>query len=105
MESKAFAVLMTIVCFTLPVAAIGQENVQQEDQAAKAKAIKTPEGWRGETIKLPAPFAKDMKLTGFEVIRFAPGMFNVEKEDFFSEGIFSLFYPHPTSKILYFDEM
>ncbi len=84
MVSKAFAVLLTIACFTLPVTAIGQENVQQEDPEANAKAIKTPEGWRGETIKLPAPFAKDMKLTGFEVIRFAPGMFNVEKDDFFS---------------------
>lgn len=46
--------------------------------------IDAPEGWRGETIKLPAPFAPEMKLKGIEEIRFAPGMFEKDEEDFFS---------------------
>jgi hypothetical protein len=40
--------------------------------------------WRGEVIKLPPSFAPDMKTKGVEDIRFAPGMFKPDHEDFFS---------------------
>ena len=40
--------------------------------------------WRGERIALPPDFAPKMKLKGVEEIRFAPGMFKPEAEDFFS---------------------
>lgn len=43
-----------------------------------------PEDWRGETITIPPGFARDMALKGIEEIRFAPGMFKSESEDFFS---------------------
>lgn len=46
--------------------------------------IETPKGWRTETLSLPTGFAKDMKLTGFEEVRFAPGMFQPDAEDFFT---------------------
>ena len=40
--------------------------------------------WRGERIDLPPTFAPDMKWVGEEDIRFAPGMFSADAEDFFS---------------------
>ena len=46
--------------------------------------IETPSDWRGEKIAIPAPFAPDMKLKGVEEIRFAPGMFKKDEDDFFS---------------------
>lgn len=46
--------------------------------------FKTPKEWRGETLKLPPGFARDLKLTGLEEIRFAPGMFQPDSESFFS---------------------
>jgi hypothetical protein len=46
--------------------------------------IKAPKGWKSETIKLPAPFAKDMNFTGEEIIYFAPGMFTAQAKDFFT---------------------
>lgn len=57
-------------------AAIAEEPIRVE--------IETPEGWRTETLSLPTGFAKDMKLTGFEEVRFAPGMFRPDAEDFFT---------------------
>jgi hypothetical protein len=59
------------------VAAIG-------DEKPAALTIKTPPGWGGETIKLPPKFAPDMKVTGTEVIRFAPGMMKPKSDSFFS---------------------
>ena len=44
----------------------------------------TPKGWNGETITLPPGFAKNLSLKGIEEIRFAPGMFKADQEDFFS---------------------
>ena len=45
--------------------------------------LAAPAGWGGETIKLPPGFAPDMKLKGFEHIRFAPGMMKPESDSFF----------------------
>lgn len=46
-------------------------------------ALAAPAGWGGETIKLPPGFARDMKWTGVEHIRFAPGMMKGDSETFF----------------------
>jgi hypothetical protein len=46
--------------------------------------LNAPEGWRKERIVLPPPFAPDMKLKGLEEIRFAPGMFQLQSDSFFS---------------------
>ena len=70
------AILLVAVAFTMPVVATAQEPLKVD--------IETPKGWRTETLKLPTGFAKDMKWTGFEEVRFAPGMFRPDAEDFFT---------------------
>ncbi|MDF1738571.1 MAG: hypothetical protein P1U86_05385 [Verrucomicrobiales bacterium] len=40
--------------------------------------------WRGERLVLPPGFAPDLGWNGIEHIRFAPGMFDFNKPDFFS---------------------
>ena len=40
--------------------------------------------WRGERISLPPTFVADMNWIGEEDIRFAPGMFSADAEDFFT---------------------
>tara|TARA_R110002049_G_scaffold72490_6_gene187404 strand:- start:96420 stop:97043 length:624 start_codon:yes stop_codon:yes gene_type:complete len=49
--------------------------------------------WRGERIELPPKFAQAMTWKGTEVIRFAPGMFQVESETFFTYVIVFLLDP------------
>ena len=46
-------------------------------------ALAAPADWGGETIRLPPGFAADMKLTGVEHIRFAPGMMQPKSGSFF----------------------
>jgi len=70
------AILLVAVAFTMPVVATAQEPLKVD--------IETPKGWRTETLNLPTGFAKDMKWTGFEEVRFAPGMFRPDAEDFFT---------------------
>jgi hypothetical protein len=53
------------------------------DEPARFK-LAAPEGWSGETIKLPPGFAPDMKWKGEEHIRFAPGMMKPASDSFFS---------------------
>ncbi|SHI24943.1 hypothetical protein [Ferrimonas marina] len=43
-----------------------------------------PAQWRGERILLPPEFAPQMAQRGIEELRFAPGMYEPEAEDFFS---------------------
>jgi hypothetical protein len=45
---------------------------------------KTPAGWKFERIEFPLPFAPSLKYSGFEELRFAPGMFNAAAPDYFS---------------------
>ncbi|MCB1078464.1 MAG: hypothetical protein KDM64_11620 [Verrucomicrobiae bacterium] len=55
------------------------------DEAAPRFLFSTGEPtWRGERIPLPPGFAKDMGWRGFEEIRFAPGMFEPDSEQFFT---------------------
>ncbi len=44
----------------------------------------TPEDWRFERIDFPLSFAPEIDYTGFEELRFAPGMFDAESDSFFS---------------------
>ncbi len=46
--------------------------------------LAAPKDWSGETLELPPGFAPDMKLKGYEHIRFAPGMMKSGSETFFS---------------------
>lgn len=49
--------------------------------------LTAPAGWKGETIAVPTGFAPDMSITGIEEIRFAPGMFKQDRDDFFSYAL------------------
>lgn len=44
----------------------------------------TPAGWRYERIELPPEFAPDIAFSGFEELRFAPGMFEPNSGSYFS---------------------
>ena len=75
---------MVSVVVALALATLTIADSARCDEIDKEIKIETPKGWRGESIKLPPPFAPDMELKGVEVIRFAPGMFKPETNDFFS---------------------
>jgi len=68
----------------LSVATVFLPDSAGQAEDAVAITLKAPEGWSGETLKLPPGFARDMKLKGIEEIRFAPGMFKPDTETFFS---------------------
>ena len=62
----------------------------------KFATLAAPADWGGETIKLPPGFAPDMKLQGFESIRFAPGMMKPGSDTFFSYAFVFQLQPKPT---------
>lgn len=72
-------------------------NVTMAQQHPVKITFDTPKGWGGETITLPPGFARNMSLKGIEEIRFAPGMFKADQEDFFS---YALVFWLPESKPL-----
>jgi hypothetical protein len=43
-----------------------------------------PENWREETFSIPMSFAPEIKYTGIEELRFAPGMFQSDEPDYFT---------------------
>ena len=49
--------------------------------------------WKGERILLPPGFARDLGWNGVEEIRFAPGMFEAGRPDFFSYILVFLLKP------------
>lgn len=49
-----------------------------------ALILRDPSDWRLETMPIPPGFAPDVKLSGFEEIRFAPGMFDNKAADYFT---------------------
>ena len=71
----------SVLLFALFAVALSEATVAEEPIRVE---METPKGWRTETLSLPTGFAKDMKLTGFEEVRFAPGMFRPDAEDFFT---------------------
>jgi hypothetical protein len=52
--------------------------------ADNATVLKEPADWRFEGMAIPPGFAPDIRLTGREEIRFAPGMFDTRANDYFS---------------------
>jgi hypothetical protein len=57
--------------------------------------LAAPAGWGGETIQLPPEFAPDMKLTGSEHLRFAPGMMKPDSDSFLSYAFVFELQPQP----------
>lgn len=72
MHVRHFALLLLL---TLP--ASGQET-------EVPFSLPMPEGWRGETIAFPFEFAPELAYEGLEELRFSPGMFEPESEDFWT---------------------
>ena len=75
--------------FILLTFAISFDGVGAHSQALDAKVAAEEKlvfktDWKGERITLPPSFAPEMELKGIEVIRFAPGMFDVKSDSFFS---------------------
>ena len=71
----------SVFLFALFAVALSEVTVAEEPIRVE---METPKGWRTETLSLPTGFAKDMNLTGFEEVRFTPGMFRPDAEDFFT---------------------
>lgn len=53
-------------------------------QDADPYTLKAPEKWMKERLPFPLTFAPDLDHKGWEDLRFAPGMFKAEADDFFS---------------------
>ena len=53
-------------------------------QATTPTLLLGPADWRFERMPLPPGFAPDMKFSGFEEIRFAPGMFDTTSANYFT---------------------
>jgi hypothetical protein len=64
--------------------ALGGLSAIAEDNAPLPFSLPTPEGWRTETIPFPLGFAPELDYTGLEELRFAPGMFTAEAEDYWT---------------------
>ncbi|PHS03227.1 MAG: hypothetical protein COA78_18625 [Blastopirellula sp.] len=74
---------MLIIC--LVVMGLGSNAYSTKCRAEEPQfEFKTPAGWRSERFALPAKFAPQMKFTGVEELRFAPGMYQRKAEDFLS---------------------
>ena len=72
------------IFFSLAVlVALAQTVPAQEKPGAVKIHLDAPKGWRGEAIQLPPSFAPKMTWKGLEEVRFAPGMFDPKKDDFF----------------------
>jgi hypothetical protein len=82
--------MLRIVAVSLLLSA----TLMAADEPAPEK-LAAPEGWGGETIKLPPQFAPDMKLKGSEHIRFAPGMMKPASNSFFSYAFVFELEPQP----------
>lgn len=63
--------------------AITPENIADTTATLPFEWI-TPEGWRAETIPFPLGFAPELPYSGFEELRFSPGMFKERSEDFWT---------------------
>ncbi|MBL8826817.1 MAG: hypothetical protein JNM18_07500 [Planctomycetaceae bacterium] len=69
-------------------------SIGMAQEAAPLK-LAAPADWGSETIKLPPGFAPDMKFTGVEHIRFAPGMMKPTSDSFFSYAFAFELEPQP----------
>jgi hypothetical protein len=75
------ALLATLLLATVVVWAAGPERA---GATSTATLLKEPADWRFEAMAMPPGFAPDIKLTGLEEIRFAPGMFNTGSSNYFT---------------------
>lgn len=72
--------VLLLVSLLIPVGAVAGD----EDVATGSFFLPTPDGWRTETIPFPLGFAPELEYEGVEELRFAPGMFKADSEDFWT---------------------
>jgi hypothetical protein len=57
-------------------------------RAAEPFEFDSPKNWRAERIAFPLGFAPELKHSGFEELRFAPGMFNPKSNTYWTYVFF-----------------
>lgn len=85
MKHTPLPILTTLLL--APLAALhaaGPERPIRAGAAATATILKEPADWRFEGMPVPPGFAPEIKLTGSEEIRFAPGMFDTGSSNYFT---------------------
>ncbi|MGB0580929.1 MAG: hypothetical protein ACPGVU_14600, partial [Limisphaerales bacterium] len=58
------------------------------NHAADPFTFKAPKDWRSERIPFPLGFAPELKYTGFEELRFGPGMFQPKSDTYWTYVFF-----------------
>ncbi|MFA5193441.1 MAG: hypothetical protein WC740_22260, partial [Verrucomicrobiia bacterium] len=72
---KLLGFTLLLLALLTPLHATGPE---------RPSILKEPADWRFEGMAIPPGFAPDIKLTGSEEIRFAPGMFDTHSSNYFT---------------------
>lgn len=72
---KLLGFTLLLLALLAPLHAAGPE---------RPSILKEPADWRFEGMAIPPGFAPDIKLTGSEEIRFAPGMFDTHSSNYFT---------------------
>ena len=70
--------LLSILIFSVNL----KELAAQEEQ--RSQVLVSPDSWRYEKLDLPLSFAPEIKIEGFEEVRFAPGWSKQESEQFWT---------------------
>lgn len=78
---KPLFYLLTVICVSFSPCAFGQ------GKTATPTILKGPADWRFERLPIPPGFAPDIKWSGFEEARFAPGMFDTSSANYFSYAL------------------
>ncbi|MBI5818983.1 MAG: hypothetical protein HZA88_08335 [Verrucomicrobia bacterium] len=73
--------MKTLLGFTLLLALLVPLHAAGPERPS---ILKEPADWRFEGMAIPPGFAPDIKLTGSEEIRFAPGMFDTHSSNYFT---------------------
>jgi len=69
-----------LVALLLPIVSVASSA----EEPALPFTMPIPDGWKTETIPFPLRFAPQVDYEGVEELRFAPGMFKPESEEFWS---------------------
>jgi hypothetical protein len=75
---------LVLLAFAISFGSICALSRAQDAKDATPEALVFKTEWKGERITLPPAFAPEMGLKGIEEIRFAPGMFDVKSDSFFT---------------------
>lgn len=73
-----------LLCTIASLLLLNSAFSQSKTKAQKPLLLTTPTDWRYEKVKLPLEFAPEMTYTGFEELRFSPGMFDVNSPNHFT---------------------